>query len=151
MKKSALIVLILLLSALLFSAAAEQVSYCDPVPQELNALLDETPQDCIVFHAPDGTTHACIISEYGYMLGGYRLVDGNWDPLPRAWIYRTAEISAQGLSGTGRISYVRTERPTGMTRGLMSPVTAAFMTVITGTGNTIPSAAGIIRTGTAVP
>ena len=96
MKKSALIVLILLLSALLFSAAAEQVSYCDPVPQELNALLDETPQDCIVFHAPDGTTHACIISEYGYMLGDYRLVDGQWESIAEGLdIPNSGNISAR--------------------------------------------------------
>ena len=79
MKKSVLLFLLLLLSSLLLCAFAEQGNYCDPVPQGLADLIEGTPQDCIVFNAPDGSVQAYIITECASGLDGYRLTDGQWE------------------------------------------------------------------------
>ena len=70
-----LLVLLLIIPAI---ALADQEAYCDPIPDGLKGILDGTPQDCIVFEAPDGTTHAYFICEGGWRREGYRLIDGQW-------------------------------------------------------------------------
>ena len=72
-------VLLLLALLLVCSGLADENGFCDPVPDTLSPLLESAPQDCLVLHAPDGTMHAYLISEGGWMLEGYRLKAGEWE------------------------------------------------------------------------